>query len=246
MSTEVYAPINRLKQVIAGIWIVDGPAIRFGAPCLKLPFPTRMTIIRLRDRTLFVHSPTPLPPDLQGQLRRAGQPRFIIAPNRLHYWWIPEWHAAFPDAALYLAPRTKQQAGDRLAFDGFGLDAESGYPWDEEISTLPIVGSYMTEVVFFHPATRTLLLTDLIENFEARKLTSYLARLLTRLGGVRDPDGQMPRDLRLTFRKQKTQLRQAVQKMIAWNPERVILAHGRWYRSHGARELRRAFRWLLA
>jgi hypothetical protein len=76
----------------------------------------------------------------------------------------------------------------------------------------------VTEVVFFHATTRTLLLTDLIENFETRKLASYLARLLTRLGGVQDPDGQMSRDLRLTFRRQE--------KMIAWNPERDILAHG--------------------
>jgi hypothetical protein len=133
-----------------------------------------------------------------------------------------------------------------LRFGGLRLDAESGYPWDAEIATLPIAGSYLTEVVFFHRATRTLILTDLIENFEARKLKSNLARLLTRLGGVQDPDGQMPRDLRLTFRKHKAQLRAAVEKMITWNPERVILAHGRWYRSHGARELQRAFRWLLA
>ena len=246
MPTQIYAPINRLKQVIAGIWIVDGPILRFGAPFLKLPFTTRMTIIRLRDKKLFVHSPTPLLPDLRGQLRRAGQPQFIVAPNRLHYWWIPEWRAAFPDAAIYLAPCTKRQAGDRLRFGGLTLDAESGYPWDAEIATLPIAGSYLTEVVFFHRATRTLILTDLIENFEARKLKSNLARLLTRLGGVQDPDGQMPRDLRLTFRKHKAQLRAAVEKMITWNPERVILAHGRWYRSHGARELQRAFRWLLA
>jgi hypothetical protein len=30
--------------------------------------------------------------------------------------------------------------------------------------------------------------------------------------------------------------------MIAWEPERVILAHGRWYDRAGAAELRRAFR----
>jgi hypothetical protein len=37
----------------------------------------------------------------------------------------------------------------------------------------------VTEVVVLHAATRTLLLTDLLENFETRKLASYLARLLT-------------------------------------------------------------------
>jgi len=55
----------------------------------------------------------------------------------------------------------------------------------------------------------------------------------------------MPRDLRLTFRQHKPQMRAAVAQMIAWEPERIILAHGRWYAHDGAAELRRAFRWLL-
>jgi hypothetical protein len=33
--------------------------------------------------------------------------------------------------------------------------------------------------------------------------------------------------------------------MIAWNPERIILVHGRWYQRDGVQELRRAFRWVL-
>ena len=33
--------------------------------------------------------------------------------------------------------------------------------------------------------------------------------------------------------------------MIAWNPVRIIIAHGRWYDADGTAELRRAFRWVL-
>jgi hypothetical protein len=33
--------------------------------------------------------------------------------------------------------------------------------------------------------------------------------------------------------------------MMAWQPERVILAHGRWYEENAAAELRRAFRWVM-
>jgi hypothetical protein len=69
-------------------------------------------------------------------------------------------------------------------------------------------------------------------------------RALTRLGGAQDPDGSMPRDMRMTYRD-KARLRGAIETMIGWNPERIILAHGRWYDCHGTDELRRAFRWLL-
>ncbi len=68
---------------------------------------------------------------------------------------------------------------------------------------------------------------------------------LCRLGGVLDPDGNMPRDMRLTFAKRKPELKAAVETMIAWDPDRIIVAHGRWYDSGGTQELRRAFRWML-
>ena len=35
-----------------------------------------------------------------------------------------------------------------------------------------------------------------------------------------------------------------MEKMIAWRPEKVIMAHGRPYERDGTAELRRAFRWL--
>jgi hypothetical protein len=115
-------------------------------------------------------------------------------------------------------------------------------PWDTQVDTLAIRGRYLTEIALFHRASRSLILTDLIENFERRKL-GFRMRWLTWLGHVQDPDGQTARDMRLTFAK--PQLRTAVETMIGWNPERVIIAHGRWYQRNGAEELRRAFRWLL-
>jgi hypothetical protein len=55
----------------------------------------------------------------------------------------------------------------------------------------------------------------------------------------------MPRDMRLTFLFRRQELRQAVETMIAWKPQRIVFAHGRWYDHDAIAELRRAFRWLL-
>lgn len=238
-----YPPLDTLKPVAPDVWIVDGPLIRFGPPGLKMPFPTRMTVIRLDGGGLFIHSPTPLTAGLNAEIAAVGTVRWLVGPNRLHYWWIPDWRGAYPDAAVYLAPRTYEQARGRIGFEAATLDADHRYPWDGAIATLPIAGRYMTEVEFFHRPSRTLVLTDAIENFEPGKLHSCAMRWLTRLGGVQDPHGAMPRDMRLSFSRER--LCMAVETMIAWNPERVILAHGRWYDRDGAAELRRAFRWLL-
>ena len=239
-----YPPLNTLKPVADDVWIVDGPLIRFRTIGLNIPFPTRATIIRLDGGRLFVHSPTPLDGSLKAEIDKSGVPRWIIGPNRLHYWWIPDWRDAYPEAEVYLAPRIKEQAGERLNFDCRALDLSSGYAWDEQIKTLSVPGAYMTEIVFFHVASRTLVLTDLIENFESAKL-GFLMRFLCWLGGVRDPDGSTPSDLRATFRKQRPQVRAAVETMIEWDPERIVLAHGRWYARDGRAELQRAFRWIL-
>jgi len=59
-----------------------------------------------------------------------------------------------------------------------------------------------------------------------------------------DPDGKAPRDMQLTFRGRRDEIRAAVRTMITWAPQRVLLTHGRWYDRNGTAELKRAFRWL--
>ncbi|HEV7346525.1 MAG TPA: DUF4336 domain-containing protein [Devosia sp.] len=242
--SNTYPPVNTLKPVCDSVWIVDGPAIDFGPPLAQMKFPTRMTIVRVGAGDLLIHSPTPLTEELRAEVEAIGTPKWIIGPNKIHYWWIPEWRDAFPSAIVYLARGIPERSGGRINFEHVLLDKAGRYPWDEDIATLPLAGDFMTEVEFFHRPSRTLVLTDLIENFEPHKL-GFVGRVLTKLGGVSDPDGQMPRDMRLTFRSQRQQLRQAVEQMISWAPERIILAHGRWYPANGVKELRRAFRWLL-
>ena len=68
-------------------------------------------------------------------------------------------------------------------------------------------------------------------------------------GGFAALAGHLPGDEAVNLVARSTKGRDAarasVERMIAWGPERVILAHGRWYPENGVAELRRAFRWLL-
>lgn len=52
--------------------------------------------------------------------------------------------------------------------------------------------------------------------------------------------------MRLTFAKQRPELKAAVRTMIGWQPERIIIAHGRWFETGGTAALERSFSWLLA
>ncbi len=243
---ETYEPTGILKPVADGVWVVDGPVIRFGYLGLKFPFPTRMTIVQLADGGLWVHSPTELSPSLKSEVDALGGVRYLIAPNRIHYWWVGKWVAAYPDAMTYAAPHVQEQAQSHGRFSDYHADlaVDGEYPWSGEIKMLLVPGSYLTEAVFFHDATRTLVIADLIQNYECEKIANPFFRFMSRLSGAVDHDGKMPLDLRSTFFMHRKQMAEAVRTMISWQPQRIIIAHGRWYEENAVAELKRAFRWL--
>lgn len=122
-----------------------------------------------------------------------------------------------------------------------GDEAAEGYAAEVRQRVVP-GHRFLHEVVFFHEGSKILILTDLIENFEAAKV-GKLQAFLFRLTGILDPDGKAPADMRATFRS-KAKARDVMREVIGWAPDRVILSHGRWYDRDGVAELRRAFRWL--
>ncbi|TPI10451.1 DUF4336 domain-containing protein [Mesorhizobium sp. B4-1-3] len=242
-TLSLYEPINVLKPVASDVWIVDGPPIEYDLRLVKFPFSTRMTVLRLRNGDLALHSPVALTPELRSAVDVLGPVRFLIAPNSLHYWWVPDWKAAIPNAEVLAVRGLQKRAKRPIEVDRLLVGRHS--PWPGEVDLLVVRGDVLTEAVLFHRATRTLILTDLIENFEPKRVHSWFLKLLVKLAGAADPDGKAPIDMRLSFLRRRKALRTAVQQMLAWRPERVIISHGRWYDKDGTAELRRAFRWVL-
>lgn len=242
---QPYAPLFQPKPIGDGIWIVDGPEIRMDYVLgISIPFPTRMVIVRLAGGGLWLHSPVAPDPALFGAVAALGDPAFLIAPNSIHYWYLPDWQARFPWALTHAVPGLAGTAKRRFRIDATLGDAPAP-DWQGQIDQALVPGSLVTEAVFHHRASRTLILTDLIENFEPARINSPFWRAMMRLFGAADPDGKAPYDLRWTFRKHRAELRDRVTRMIGWQPEQVIMAHGRPYLENGTEELRRAFDWAL-
>jgi hypothetical protein len=234
-----YEPLHALKPVAAGVWVADGGWIRF----YGMLFPTRMTVIRLTDGEIWVHSPIADRNGLADAVARLGPVRHLVAPNWIHYAWLPDWQTRFPGATSWGSPGVVDRARSRgvdLSIDAVLTD-RAPPAWAGQIDQRLADSGYHREVVFFHRGSKTLILTDLIENFEADKMPWWALPLL-KLGRVCHPDGRMPRDMAASFHRKPHHLKDLVDTMIAWEPERVILAHGRWYDRAGAAELRRAFR----
>jgi hypothetical protein len=242
----LYEPVNVLKTIAPGIWIADGPIVHMAAPLgMSAPFPTRMTIVRLADGGLWCHSPIAPNDSLFTAIEAIGPVRHLVSPNKLHYAHIAAWKVRYPDALAWASPGVRERAASQRIAVSFDRDLDDGPApaWSADLDQLLFRGSRaFGEVVFLHRASATLILADLIENFEAPKLTRGM-RAIARLGGVLDPDGRTPLDMRFTFTDRKA-ARECLQRVLAWHPQQVILAHGRWYAQDGEAELRRAFRWL--
>ncbi|MCI5075424.1 DUF4336 domain-containing protein [Oricola sp.] len=242
-SYDAYEPLNTLDEIGPDIWIVDGPVLQwgYGIP-VKWPFPTRMTIIRLPDGGLWLHSPTRPDEKLLENVRALGPVRHIVSPNMIHHVSIKAWAARFQDAKVWASPGVRARSD--VAFTDDLADTPPA-DWGTTIDQRIARGSkVLEEAIFFHKPSKVLILTDLIENFEDERLHGWLARIMYRLIGVMAPHGRAPRDLRATFAGHHDKLAPVVNWMIDCAPEKVVIAHGKWFEKDGTGQIRRAFSWV--
>jgi len=230
----------QLAEFGTNIWIADGPVVRFFA---GFPYPTRMAVIRLDDGSLFIWSPVALTPALRQEVEALGPVRHLVSPNFLHHLFLKDWKAAYPVARLYAPPGLAKRRKD-LPFDA-ELGDKPEPEWAAAIDQVLMRGSIaMTECVFFHRASATAIVADLVQNFPRDWLGGWRG-LLMRLDGLTAPNPGAPREWRLSFIHRRA-ARAALARILAWPVERVLIAHGECQRSDGAAFLRRAFSWLIA
>lgn len=221
------------------IWVFDGGSV----PFLTLPFSTRMTIVRLSNGDLWVHSPVHLSGSIKEQISSLGCVKYLIAPNHLHHLFLAEWIAAFPDALVYGTDEVIKKCQE-LTFHA-SLNEKQHWPWRNDIEQEMFTGSpLMEECVFFHGASGALIVTDLVENFSGKGF-NYLQRVVAKGVGILAPNGKMPLDWRLSFMFGKAGARKHLKRMLVWNPQILIMSHGEIVKDNTGEFLVRAFKWLL-
>jgi hypothetical protein len=187
-------------------------------------FNARMTVIKVRSGELLVHSPCGFDDSLGAEVAALGRVVAIIAPGNLHWLHVRSWQRAFPDAMTYVCIGVEKRAKG-LAFD-FVLGDEAPPLWADELAQVALQGTHvMREVAFFHRASRTLILVDLVENFTpATAGTNLLLRILFRALGLWNRPGPAP-EYRFAW-GDKARVREGLERILAWDFERVILSHG--------------------
>ena len=105
---SLYEPLYTLKEVDQNIWIVDGDLIQMDMKIFKLPFQTRMTVIKLNDGKLWIHSPIAPNEKLFTELDALGEVAYLISPNKIHYAYIADWRKRYPHGLVQELKRERK------------------------------------------------------------------------------------------------------------------------------------------
>jgi hypothetical protein len=220
------------------IWLAEYPIRYAGAA-----FNARMTVIRLSGDRLLIHSPCAMDQPLQRAISALGRVAFILAPGNFHYFHVASCQQAFPEASTWICPGVERKRPD-LRHDGLlGDRPEPG--WAEELDQVQVAGArLMREVAMFHRPSRTLVLVDLIENFSDQTPgTNWLLKAYFRLLGMWGRPRPAP-EYRFGW-GDRSAVAASLERILDWDFERIIIAHGDLIEHDARRMAREAWRGVL-
>ena len=215
--------MGALEPFADELWLVRAPLRLLGVPVGRV-----MTVVRLAGGALWVHSPAPLDDALRRTLKDLGEVRWVVAPSPLHgHVSMGEYRSAFPRARLVAAPGLPERRRD-LVFDVVLGDAPEP-AWADALAQTTLAGHRWTpEVLFHHRLSSTLITGDACWNV-TRDSPRRVKAWCRRRRGV----GPTPL-FRAGFRD-KAAARRSVDRVLAWNPQRLVCGHGEPLRA-GARD----------
>ncbi len=226
------------RELGPALWAIDHPLRMPGG----IELGTRTCVVRLSDGGVLVHAPGPLGDDARRAIDSIGPVRALVAPNLLHHRFLAESITAYPQARVFGAPGLREKLGDVRIDEVLGDKAPD--LWAADLDQIFVRGApSLNEVVFFHGASRTLLCLDLC--FNVRESDSILTRLFMRVNGAYGRFGPS-RIFRFAVLKDRRGTRASLDRILAWDFDRVSVAHGEILETGGHDVLRDGFAWLRA
>jgi hypothetical protein len=227
--------VDHLRSLAPDLWVTDTP-LRFRG----IEVGRRMTVVRLSSGDLLVHSPAQLNDELRVTLRELGGVRFVVPASSMHgHLFMEDYKAAYPNIELFAAPGLDRKRRD-LTFDGL-LGSEPDPRWSEDLDQGAVLGHrFVTEIVFLHKASRTLIVGDLC--FMIGKSAPPGLRRLAR--AARAFQQLRPSPMFRWGLRSRQSSRQSLNDILAWDFDRIIVGHGEIVEAGGKDALNQAYAWL--
>lgn len=226
--------MNRVQRLAEGLWTIPFPFSMSG-----IQLGTRTTIVNTA-RGLVLISPGPFDDQTLDEVRSLGEVAGLVAPNLMHHLFMDKAQNWFPEARVWLAPGLDKKRPD-LRYDEL-LGTQPAQLWSEQLEQIQVLGMpRLHETVFFHKASRTLILTDLAFNFH--RCSHWPTRLVLSFNGALGRFGPS-RLLRYFFLSQEGPFRESLAQILKWPFERVVVAHGEVLEAGGRQALQHGYAWL--
>ena len=230
-----------LQEIDSDVWVAQQPLTYFG-----LSIRTRMTVVRLKSNELVIISPIRLEQTVVEQLNRVGQVRHIIAPNLYHYMFVSEMAKCYPEAILWATQGLREKVPSLPISKLLGEDETPFSPELQHIlfegfrTLVPSGAEPLNEYIFFHLATRTLIVTDAAFNFD--RTFPWLTQLVARVSGIHST--LSPSLLEKIATTEREKVKKSVKSILKWDFDRVIMAHGSVVASGGKTAFSNAYRFV--
>lgn len=226
-----------LEEFGPSLYLAKGPTVSF----YGFPYPTRMAVVRLSDGSAWVWSPVDLTDELASEVESIGPVHHIVSPNKIHHLFLKEWAERWPSARLYAPPGLARRKPE-VHFDA-ELLAEPDSAWVADIDQVIFRGSLaMEEVVFFHRASSTAIICDLIQRHAEEQMSGWRGMLM-KLDSLVGERGSTPREWRASFIRRRL-TRNARQKVLDWKPSRLLIAHGECAQTGATEIIEEALSWI--
>jgi Domain of unknown function (DUF4336) len=214
-----------LRKIANNLWVQDD-AMKMMGMSLDL----RMTVAKLSSGELWIHSPTPLSPELTKQIDLVGKVAYIVGPSNGHNLWLIPWQEAYPKAQVLVSAGIPKKLPN-LRDPQILAPQSCATLWAGDISHLAIEGvPFFDENVFFHEPSKSLIVTDLIQDHRNKIPSTLTGKFLQTVifgallgfrGLTLAPPLKVPGVI-----KDRKKFKESLQQLLAWDFERVVITHG--------------------
>ena len=230
-----------MLKIARQLWVAQQPFKYLG-----LEVGTRMTVIRLEDNSLVLISPIEINLELQQEIDTLGTVKYLVAPNLFHYLYLNSAQQLYPNAVIFAPPGLSVKQPnlniDRVfTRDTIEFAGELEYTLLTGFQVLiPSKIAVANEIAFYHPRTKTLIITDSAFNFDRTfpTVTQLAARIIGSYGVLK------PSWLEKIAVQDKLQLKEAIERVLQWDFQRVIMAHGQIVETNAKQQLADGYQWL--
>lgn len=226
-----------LREVLPGFVWVGESTLWFGGVRLR----SRMTVVRLADGKLWVHSASAPTPSLTSELDRLGEVAWVIVPNRYHHLHAAAMKARYPGARV-VGPQSAKARNAAVALD-VALDDAALPALVPELVPVALRGvPFLDETLFFHARTGTLVGADLMmcgcadDHWTWR----WASRVCGQYGRYRAPP-----DVRWNTRG-SADVRQSLDTLAKLPLQRILVAHSDPIEERPHEQLEEAWRFARA